>query len=850
MTTSTSEKAFLIIVSVLILITGNITLVSAQSEKSNLSLKIGFAPSKIEQTQAEHQIGYVWFENKAGNPITAPSDLTITLKSSNPEIASVIDSITLPTGQEFATFQVNTHGIKGKAQIFATHNDHANFAELIIGEQDFTENNLRLVINLASGEMNVNSQMPFSFYLINSEGKITQAPFDIPISMEYEDSLINIEIAEPTIKKGDSYTWGTIQTKDKVGNAFLRATSDRLGFDEAKQIKISSSLPASLSVNIFPERMPATLKRDVEILVTLIDSDGLPTLAQDDVKVEFFSDDISINNQIDRKIEEESINGIIRKGEFSYRFTPRLDFFKENQTISIGAATKGLGVAVDTIETVKPITTNNPLAENKTLQVFTLDKIPTKSQSIAVYQMGIMIDKAEDVEESTTTTETIQTTENTATEKKEQEFYPILINENYDSVGSEQRINMITSNDLLLRINEVGRITASASHGTSIIQTGQETGQVLLSSTIKGIGSATTTTEIINTLKQEQTMLFSPTGLDAISFDKNGKFDFFVISLDQKGRPTSVENEIRYLITPINEILVIEKGKTFAHVNFQGNAIQTESEVIEIKTIPVGESADMDLEVTSNYVKNPTAQLALIIPNKKFNANNEYAGVAQLVDFNGNPIILGDDLQVKVAASELGIIEAQDALIIPAGKSYAEFPISAIKDGMTTLTATGKGIVAAKSDIVVKTLVTKLKISIGSVPEPIIPQQPTQMKIYVDDEEDNSVGGATIRIVSADSTISPEVITTNDDGSATIQFNAQKAPKVSLQILASAEGYTEDSEAIEFQVSQPIEEKKTELPEWIIYGAIAGVIAIAGGIFAFLRNPKKKMQEDEDEIYD
>lgn len=110
-----------------------------------------------------------------------------------------------------------------------------------------------------------------------------------------------------------------------------------------------------------------------------------------------------------------------------------------------------------------------------------------------------------------------------------------MINENYDSIGSEQRINLISSNDMILQISDVGRITASSSHGTSIIQTGQETGSVYLSSTIKGIGSASTTTEIINTLKQEQTTLFSPTGTNAISFDKNGRFDFFVISLDHKG---------------------------------------------------------------------------------------------------------------------------------------------------------------------------------------------------------------------------------------------------------------------------------------------------------------------------
>ncbi|MEM2160290.1 MAG: hypothetical protein QXN55_04975, partial [Candidatus Nitrosotenuis sp.] len=746
MTTNSSEKAFLIIATVLILISGNIVLVSAQSEKSSVSLKIGFAPSKIEQVEAEYDVGYVWFVNKAGNIITSSTDTTVSLESEKPEIVSVNKQVIIPAGKEFGTFSVNTHDLKGQVKIFASYIEQDAYAVLNVGEQEFTENDLRLVINLAAPEMNVNSQMPFSFYLINSDGKITQAPFDIPISIEYEQNLISVEADDLVIKKGNSYVWGVIYTKDKVGNAFLRATSDKLGFDEAKEIRISSSLPASLAVHVFPEKVPTTLKRDIEVLVTLIDSDGLPTLAQDDVKIDFFSDDVSINNQIDRKIKEESIKGVIKKGEFSYRFTPKLDFYKENQTITIGAATKGLGVALDTLQTVMPITSSNPLAENKTLQIYTLDKIPTKSQSIAVYQMGVMVDKI--TEDDTTDEATGQTTSDTTVEK---EFLPILINENYDSVGSEQKINIISSNDLLLKINDPGKISASASHGTAIIQTGQETGSAYLSSTIKGIGSASTTTEVINTLKQEQTLLFSPTGKDAILFDKNGRFDFFVISLDSKGRPTQVENEIRYLIMPINEILTIEKGKTFAHVNFQGNAIQSDSESIPIKTVPIGESADGDLEISNNYVKNPTAQLEITVPQTRFNSEHEYQGTVQLVDFNGNPIILNDDLQVKLATTELGTVEVPDSITIPSGKSYIEFPISTIKDGETKIIASGKGIVGAESDVSVKTLVTKLKISLGSVEEPVLMDKPTQMKIYVDDEEENSVGGATIRIVSTDS---------------------------------------------------------------------------------------------------
>ncbi len=840
MTTKTSEKTFLILSIMFILISGNITLISAQQENSNLILRIAISPSNIEQTENTHKIGYVWLENKVGNPISLPRETVIDLESDNPEIASVADTITILADSQYGTFDVTTHNTRGEAKIFASYNGQLGFDIIAVGDGDLDiENDLRLVINLPTSEMNVNSQMPFSFYLQNSDGEITQAPFDIPVTIEYEQSLINVESADLTIKKGNSYVWGTISTKDKVGNAFIRASADKLGFDEAKEIKISSSLPSSLAVNIFPEKVPATLKRDLDVIVSLVDSDGLPTLAQEDVKIEFFSDDVSINNQIDRKIKEESLKGLIRKGEFSYHFTQRLDFFKENQTITIGASTKGLGVSTDTFETVKPITTNNPIAENKTLATFTLGMIPTKAQTVAVYQVGMLVNDDEDEEiESTTTEET-------------KVFFPLIINENYESSGSESKINIISSNDLLLKVKEAGQITAASSYGAAIIETGQETGQVYLSSTIKGIGSSSTMTEVINTLKQEQTMLFSPTGTDSILFDNNGRFDFFVISLDTKGRPTLVENEIRYLITPINEIVTIQKANTFAHVNFQGNAIQSENEdMMEIKTVPIGESADVRLEAQNAFAKEPTAKLAISISQKVMNQNGDYSGMIQVIDFHDNPVVLNNDLRVKLASSDIGMLEMPESIMIPAGRSYVEFPISTTdKVGAVKILANGKGIVESESEIEVKTLATKLKISFGSVIEPVVLEAPTELKIYVDDESQNGVGGATIKVISSDSAITPNVITTDAQGIATVQFNAQKAPKIALEILASAEGYSEDTKTVEFAVDGAVENARTELPPWIIYAAIGGVVAIGGGIFAFLRKPKK-IQEDEDEIYE
>lgn len=837
----TSEKAFLILSIMFIMMSGNLVMVSAQQENSNLILRIDISPSSIEQTQAVHKIGHVWLENKLGNPIAFPNDIVINLESDNSQIISIPQVITIPANSEHAVFDLTSTGIKGQAKIFASYGDQTVFDMISVGDRDVDiTNDLHLVINLPTSEMNVNSQMPFSLYLENSEGVVAQAPFDIPVSIEYEESLVTVESHDLIIKKGNSYVWGTITTKDKVGNAFVRASSDKLGADEAKEIKISSSAPASLAVHIFPEQIPATLTRDIEIIVSLIDSDGLPTLAQQDVKLEFFSDDVSVDNQLDKKIKEQSLDGLIRKGEFSYHFSPSLDFFKENQTITIGASTKGLGVATDTFDTVKPITTTNPAAENKTMAIFTLGQIPTKSQAVVVYQIGMLADKEDDEETETITTE----------EEEEQVFFPLIINENYGSTGSQQKINIISSNELLLKVLDAGLITAASSHGTAIIQTGQETGQVSVSSTIKGIGSATTTTETINTLRQEQTMLFSPTGANSILFDNNGKFDFFVISLDTKGRPTQVENQIRYLITPINEIVTIEKPNTFAHVNFQGNTIQSEDEgTMIIKTVPIGESADVRLEAQNTFTKEPTAKLALAVPHQTMNPDGSYSGIIQVVDFNDNPVVLKSDLRVKLDTTELGILQMPENVIIPTGKSFAEFSLGTTdKIGSTMILASGKGIVSDDYDVEVKTLATKLKISIGSVEEPVQLETPTELKIYVDDETQSAVSGATIKVISTDSSVTPDVITTDSSGAATIQFNPKTAPKMSLEILASAEGYSEDSKKIDFDVSGTVEDTRTELPPWIIYGAIGGIVAIGGGVFAFLRKPKK--QQDEDEIYE
>ncbi|WKT57613.1 hypothetical protein QVH35_09725 [Candidatus Nitrosotenuis chungbukensis] len=235
------------------------------------------------------------------------------------------------------------------------------------------------------------------------------------------------------------------------------------------------------------------------------------------------------------------------------------------------------------------------------------------------------------------------------------------------------------------------------------------------------------------------------------------------------------------------------------------------------------------------------------MPFEVLNSNEgKYVGVVQILDFRGDPITLSGDLRVKISPSSIGVIGVPDHVTIPSGKSFAEFPIETKgKTETIILDASSKGIVGALAEIKVESIVTKLKISIGSVNEPIPADQPMDLKIYVDDEQENSIGGATIRIISDNSAVTPNTVTTKADGSAIIQFNAHSAPKTSLQILASAEGYTEEQKTFEFVVQPNTEVKQTELPEWLIYAGIGVVATVVVGMVIFLRKPKLRLEDEE-----
>ncbi|MCH6586456.1 MAG: hypothetical protein IH792_05465 [Thaumarchaeota archaeon] len=858
-------KTLTTLVLAIILFTSFISSASAQILSGNVSVEVRLAPSQVEAEEGTYSIGYVNLINRAGVPVKSLQDVTIRLTSAYPDIASVPEFVTIKVNDVYTTFDVKVGDSKGITTIFANYGGQTVFQELLVGEVNVDlPDNLELVIHLPSKSMHVDSEMPFSVFLKNTEGDVIQAPHDITIRLDFEESLVSLNENQWMIKKGAYYAWGTVSTSELVGTAFIRASQDELNIHTAEGIKISSSLPTGLKVNVFPQIVAKELDRNIDIIVSLIDSQGFPALAQEDVYLEFFADNTYVGEQIDETMKEARTNGIIKKGDFSYHFREELNLNNQGKEITIGASAKGLGIAFDCFMMRDAYTTENPLAIKKTMHVFTLDQIPSNSQSAGIYQIGTLItlpdeDDLEELDdEPCVDLERFDTDQNDSSNVVE--FHPILSNENLSSEGTYQKVNLISSNSLLLNIEKIGNIESGTSYGTAKIQTGQETGTASLSATIKGIGSATSPTQIVNTLKHHETMIFSPIGSNTILFDKNGKFDLFVISLDGNKRPTFVENEAKYLLLPINELVEIEKGKTFAHSNFPSESFATNDEdPVTMEAIPVGVSADESLKAVTSYNRNPSSQVQIILPYDEIDIDSysPYKGIVQLLDLEGNPIVVSNELKVKLESTlpegTDPIVQTPRFVTIKVGSSFAEFDITPLGImGNSGIAANANGVIGSEKAFTTRSFLTQLSISSGSINEPLVPGESVELKVYVDDQYLESVPGAALKIVTdGHGTVTPTYIQTEADGSAKIHFTPSREYEIfSFEIFATADGYVEDKKTFTYTVATDGSDDNAfalGVPDWLIYIGIGIVVVIIAIMVVFLKKPKRA-DDEEDEL--
>ena len=862
----TQKTSLFFLLALILLLPMHLQTASAQNLEtlSDYSIKLSITPSHVDEGQSVHSIGYVFVLSKSGVPITSSKDILISLTSDNSLIASVPEKIILKANEEYASFDVTTGALIGNAIITATFNSKTSFQKIQIGNvETHLPDDLILELNMPTDEMHVNSKMPFSVYLRTYDGYVIRAPFDIDVNLEYEKSLATPNSDVLTIKKGNYYAWGTLETHEKVGNTFLRAIQEESNLDTAKSVKISSTLPTSLAINVFPKLINADVKKQLDIFVSVTDSDGNPTITPEDIKLNFFSNDqYSVGDKLDKTMKE--VKTVIKKGQFGYYLRQNLDLSNLlANDIKIGVSAEGYGIATDTFSTVgKSINIDNNKITEKDIQLFIPERIPSNATSIVTYQVIAVETDDDDVDENGNPI--INETEDADDENKiilsiddlkEDEFYPIQTNENYYADGYVKKLNVISGDSKLIVIKDIGKIEVGNSFGTATITAGQKSGPVLISASVQGVGSDSVLTEVVNTLEQKEARIFSPTGQNTILFDREGNFDVFLVAIDSQDRPKVLKHDSKYLVTPTNGIIEIKKDTTFAFATLHSDsfAITEYENLINLKVVPIGEGADLSLETEKTFVTQPSSKMLVLLPMDKINANHENNfGIVQIVDLQGNPIIPSYDVKSKIISSKESLIQVIDDAVIRSGVSYALFPIETTGViGNSVISASAKGVIGTESEISTDSSLTKLKIFTSGLDDIIPVDKQIEFKLFIDDENAESVAGASVKInTDGNSLVDSDVVRTGPDGSAIIRLTATNGPSISLNFIATAEGYSEGKDTLTINVDAPDKTLNTvdlDLPEWIVYVIIAAILLIGVLVVLFLRKSKVPLEEEWEE---
>jgi hypothetical protein len=840
----------------------------------------------------------------------------VELTSDNPTIASVPEKITFPANASFAKFDI-TAGENGKTTITAKINEKIGFTDINVGTDDvFLPDDVQLELNIPTDQMHVNSEMPFSVFL-KSEGIVLRAPYDIDVVLDYEKSLAVPNDDVLTIKSGEYYAWGTLSTGEKTGNSFIRAIQTDAQLDTAKSLEITSTLPAALNINIYPYLIPAEIDRNLDIFVSVIDSNGDPTVANRDIPLKFFSNNQDfIGEEIDDAMEE--LNMVIKKGSFGYHFRLNVDLIGlVSNDLLIGVSSAGYGTSIDKFQTVgesisvedKRMSDNSLItgdrivdsSDNKVVQIFGPLRIPSNSSAIFAYQMAIeedddndnpdkdpdfeevdidkVIEAQEDEEEERREGQNSQDIGGTGDVEQdapsqssssnddddldvlifgidnleEGNNYPIQANEDYRATGLIQLLDVISGDNSLATVTDAGNIRPSYSYGIATVNTGQKSGEFLISANIKGIGSGSFLSEVVNTLEQKRIVAFSPTGEKSILINRDGSFDLFLVALDGVDRPKVLDYDKKFLVTPTNGIVDLKEGTTFTLTTLQSESFNLKNGgSVVIKAESIGQQNEEALESTTVFNTQLSSKINVLFPIDNLDIEKEeHVGVIQLTDLQGHPIETFSDMKVKISSTNESILTINEDSVIKKGESYVEFPIDVMqKIGTVNVSAATRGVVPSGTEINTSTSASSLSVFTSGLIEPIPVNEEIQVKIFVDDDFADSVAGATVKInPDTNATTSVDLVRTDSDGSATFGLTALNGPEITINFEATADGYKDGRKSLDIVVDTPpggTSVAELNLPTELVYVIIGGIVVVIIVVVLFLKKSKEPMEDEEE----
>jgi hypothetical protein len=222
-----------------------------------------------------------------------------------------------------------------------------------------------------------------------------------------------------------------------------------------------------------------------------------------------------------------------------------------------------------------------------------------------------------------------------------------------------------------------------------------------------------------------------------------------------------------------------------------------------------------------------------------------------MVDLQGNPIPASKNIKVKIVSSNRDVVLVDDDVTLKQGNSFAEFPFSIPGiEGSSTISASAKGVVGDEDQLTASSTASSLSVFTSGLVEPIPVNREIQVKIFVDDDDAESVAGAKISIMpNENATTTVDLIRTGPDGSATFGVTALTGPEITIDFTVQAEGYIDGADSLDIIVDyDPASGSlaNVNLPPELVYVIIGGIAVVIIIVILFLKKSKESMEDEEE----
>jgi hypothetical protein len=246
---------------------------------SPFALKIFAQPSPLPPSTAGRLV--ISLTDRAGNPARAPSDITVTITSSNNTVLSAQSTAVIMSGQIYAVSSLQSGTVQGTAELTASSPGiKSDFAAVSV-TRGGAPVALKLFVSPTTVLADGSAYSSVVVGLTDISGAPSLAASDVQVTLTSADASVGDVNKTITISAGSDYAVAIFSSTYLVGSTAITASAQNMMSASATISTLVGSTPSQLAVYVGPANTIQSAGGDDALLsVQVQDSTGLPAIVK------------------------------------------------------------------------------------------------------------------------------------------------------------------------------------------------------------------------------------------------------------------------------------------------------------------------------------------------------------------------------------------------------------------------------------------------------------------------------------------------------------------------------------------------------------------------------------------